>query len=248
HFTPPQDYVKELPPGIEKILSPALEKDPARRYQRAREMADDMRRVVESTVSRDPLSETQSLSSTMVLPPAPPLPPPLPATRASRFSGWWSRSPPPAAKPPLPPVPGSEGSSVSTPESVPLAAPPPLPLPPPAVDPLADTLATAVTTAPAPAPRRPIVLGPLLAGVGSAALAVLLLYAGVLLWRGWSQPAAPPPPAAGEAEAQHKQARIMTFVNQGFAAMRKGQYDQAVAQFQQAEQLEPRREDIRRLR
>lgn len=247
HFTPPQDYVKELPPGIEKILARALEKDPARRYQRAREMADEMRRVVDSTVSRDPLSETQSLSSTMVLPPAPPPLPPLAATKASRFSGWWSRSPAPPRPPlPLPPVPGTDGSSVSTPPPVPVAALPPLP--PPQVDPLEDTLATAATAAPAPAPRRPIALGPLLAGVGAAALAVLLLYAGVLLWRGWSsQPAAAPPPP-GEAEAQQKQARIMTFVNQGFAAMRKGQYEQAVGEFQKAEQIDPSRGDVRRLR
>ena len=42
HFTPPEEYVRGLPPGVDKVLSRALEKDPARRYQRAREMADDL--------------------------------------------------------------------------------------------------------------------------------------------------------------------------------------------------------------
>jgi serine/threonine-protein kinase len=36
HFTPPRDYVHGLPPGIDRILARALEKDPTRRYQRGR--------------------------------------------------------------------------------------------------------------------------------------------------------------------------------------------------------------------
>ena len=52
HFTPPREYVRDLPPGLEPILDRALEKDPARRYQRAREMVDDLRRVVEANSPR----------------------------------------------------------------------------------------------------------------------------------------------------------------------------------------------------
>jgi serine/threonine protein kinase len=75
HFTPPREYVRDLPAGVDRILARALEKDPAKRYQRAKEMVDDLRQVVEKTSVRpDALNETQSLSSTMVLPP--PLPPP----------------------------------------------------------------------------------------------------------------------------------------------------------------------------
>ncbi|HEY0555384.1 MAG TPA: serine/threonine-protein kinase, partial [Thermoanaerobaculia bacterium] len=70
HFTPLRDYVRDLPPGVDRILGRALEKDPAKRYQRAREMVDDLRRVVEAS-SPSASNETQSLSSTMVLPPAP---------------------------------------------------------------------------------------------------------------------------------------------------------------------------------
>jgi tRNA A-37 threonylcarbamoyl transferase component Bud32 len=68
HFTPPREYADDLPPGAEQVLAKALEKDPARRYQRARDMADDLRRVLGSAGKRDQLNETQSLSATAVLP------------------------------------------------------------------------------------------------------------------------------------------------------------------------------------
>src|SRR5262245_10493730 len=61
HFTPPREFVRELPPGIEPILDKALEKDPGRRYQRAKEMVDDLRRVG-GTLSGTDLNETQSLA------------------------------------------------------------------------------------------------------------------------------------------------------------------------------------------
>ncbi len=84
HFTPPREYVRDLPPGVDRILARALEKDPARRYQRAKELVEDLRQVAEATTARrDDLNETQSLSSTMVLPPEvvpPPAAPVSPAT------------------------------------------------------------------------------------------------------------------------------------------------------------------------
>lgn len=61
HFTPPKEYARDLPPGVEQVLDRALEKDPARRYQRARDLADDLRRVLSS--SRDDLNETLSIAS-----------------------------------------------------------------------------------------------------------------------------------------------------------------------------------------
>src|SRR5215217_4900983 len=94
HFTPPREYVHQLPPGVEKILARALEKDPARRYQRAREMVDDLRRLVETAVSQDSLNETQSLSATVVLPP--PAQPAAPrAAKLSLLSRWRKPAPPP---------------------------------------------------------------------------------------------------------------------------------------------------------
>ncbi len=102
HFTPPRDYARDLPPGIDRILGRALEKDPAKRYQRAKEMVDDLRQVVEANTTRaDDLNETQSLSSTMVLPPsaAPALIPTSPA--------------PPSAAPP-PELDGTAGDLADT--------------------------------------------------------------------------------------------------------------------------------------
>ncbi len=69
HFTPPQDYVRDLPPGIDRILTRALEKDPARRYQRAKEMVDELRRVVAEIAGHpDVLNETLASAT---LPPPP---------------------------------------------------------------------------------------------------------------------------------------------------------------------------------
>ncbi|HEY6324851.1 MAG TPA: protein kinase [Thermoanaerobaculia bacterium] len=87
HFTPPRQYADDLPPGTEQILAKALEKDPGRRYQRARDMAEDLRRVLGSVGVRDALNETQSLSTTAMLPasllqPTPPVSPASPVSPA----------------------------------------------------------------------------------------------------------------------------------------------------------------------
>jgi serine/threonine protein kinase len=135
HFTPPQEFVKNLAPGLEAILNRALEKDPARRYQRARDMVDDLRRLVEADHQRNDLNETQSLASTMVLPPPPPKPggakaapvPPPGTAKPSLFSRWRKE---PAAPPPVqlrPPLP--------TPLAPAAVLTPVVPLPPPSLDP-----------------------------------------------------------------------------------------------------------------
>lgn len=119
-FTPLRDYAKDVPPGIEKIISKALEKDPNRRYQRARELAEDVRKVA-TEVAGDALNETQSLSETMVIPAAaaPMLAAPAAAAPAAPKPPLWSRlrgrlgggtdkpapvPPPPAASAPPAPV------------------------------------------------------------------------------------------------------------------------------------------------
>jgi serine/threonine protein kinase len=82
HFTPPRDYVENLPSGVEAILTRVLDKEPGRRYQRAREMAADLSRLVaERRRASESLNETLSLSSLeLPPPPAPPLPVPAAAT------------------------------------------------------------------------------------------------------------------------------------------------------------------------
>jgi tRNA A-37 threonylcarbamoyl transferase component Bud32 len=123
HFTPPKEYAEDLPPGTEQILAKALEKDPGRRYQRARDMADDLRRVLGSVGVRDTLNETQSLSTTAMLP-AHLVRPAAPAPAAA------------AAAAPRALVPVADGGSV-----------------PGAVGSLAAPFAVAAGTAPADSPR-----------------------------------------------------------------------------------------------
>ncbi|HEX3131667.1 MAG TPA: serine/threonine-protein kinase [Thermoanaerobaculia bacterium] len=89
-FTPPRDYARDMPPGLEPILDRALEKDPARRYQRAKDLAEDLRRVL--TGSRDDLNETLSIASWAPstgpgMPPPPPAPPGGGTTTAASPNG-----------------------------------------------------------------------------------------------------------------------------------------------------------------
>jgi serine/threonine protein kinase len=122
HFTPPREFGREMPPGIEPVLNRALDKDPARRYQRAKEMVDDLRRVG-GTVGSEDLNETQSLAMIApILTPPPPLAditgtlPPLPATAPPAAPpaqlAKAARSPKPA-KLPKPPRPPRSGPLVS---------------------------------------------------------------------------------------------------------------------------------------
>jgi len=120
HFTPPREYMREMPPGIEPILDRALEKDPARRFQRAKEMVDELRRTSGALAGAD-LNETQSLS--LIAPdlaPPPYLPSdttgggtPLPLSGSTGSMGSASASVGPAQEPPKPPKPPRTGPLVS---------------------------------------------------------------------------------------------------------------------------------------
>jgi len=71
HFTPPRQYIGELPPGVERVLSRALEKDPAARYQRAGDLAEELKRAVAPVPSGEALNDTMSFSEIPLLPPPP---------------------------------------------------------------------------------------------------------------------------------------------------------------------------------
>jgi serine/threonine protein kinase len=103
-FTPPRDYADNLPPGLEKILDRSLEKDPARRYQRARDMVEDLRRVL-AAGARDDLNETLSISSWTpgTGPGAPPLGPPGGGTTTAASPAAAAVRPPPPPPPAKPP-------------------------------------------------------------------------------------------------------------------------------------------------
>ncbi len=226
HFTPLRDYVRDLPPGVDRILGRALEKDPARRYQRAREMVDDLRRVVEATAPRPAdANETQSLSSTMVLPPSP-IPTMAPARTEPARAG-------PAADGTAATGTGSSGGATAS-TFAPIAPAPP-------VDPLADTVATVAPVLKAPSRISPLRL--LLAG-GIVAAAALLVWAAALFWLGRALPAGPQRSAAEDANRE----RTLTLLHEGNAARGGGNWGGAQHFFSQAEALAPGAKGIRRMR
>jgi serine/threonine protein kinase len=249
-FTPPREYARDLPPGLERVLSRALEKDPARRFQRAKEMVDELRRVVEASAPRgDDLNETQSLSSTMALPP---MAVPLPAAPASvpvgatapvakgSFLGWLKGRPapaPPPAPPPPPQPPQSDatgstgtGTGMGTGSGSSLS----MTRPPAPADPLADTVATAAAPVLKPPARRASPRRLMIAGL-IALLASALFWGGALLWTR-SRPAGPQRDAAEDA----RRARVMELVQEGKRAGETGNWPVAVYYFREAEKLEPK--------
>ncbi len=256
HFTPPRDYIKNLPPPIERVLTRALEKDPNRRYQRAREMADDLRRAAANDVRPDDLNETQSLSATVVLPSVPPLPPPggapgwqgAAAARPSVWSRWFGRKPaaaPPPMLMPLPPLPadgtGTSGSQ-ATGGATPLpessvgsrTSTPPLGTPLPLSGtgtgtPVIDTAASLSIPPPTPRPRRRLL------AVGGLLTLVVLVGAMLLLWLAWTRP----DDVAERPSVSVSDPRVVDLVRQGHELMRSGEFDEAARVYGEAERLAP---------
>ncbi|HEY8020817.1 MAG TPA: serine/threonine-protein kinase [Thermoanaerobaculia bacterium] len=98
-FTPPAEYVRDLPPGVEHILVRALDKDPARRYQQAHDMAADLRRLATVRAAGEAMNETQSLPLGLVQPPAPAMPAAAPAPSGDDTTPIPALQPLPAAPP-----------------------------------------------------------------------------------------------------------------------------------------------------
>ncbi len=90
-FTPPEKFVRDLPPAIRAVLTKALDKNPDDRYSTASDLARDLAGAI-SGRNRAPmdLNETQSVDAFSPPLPVPDLPPPpplpaLPATQALFF-------------------------------------------------------------------------------------------------------------------------------------------------------------------
>ncbi|HET9210605.1 MAG TPA: serine/threonine-protein kinase, partial [Thermoanaerobaculia bacterium] len=238
-FTPLREYTRDMPPGVDRILSRALEKDPGRRYQKAKEMVEDLRQVAGAATARgDDLNETMALPPLAVPPPAVSAAPapaaPAPAAKGSFLDRLRGRpaAAPAAAPPPPPAVDATAGTGPGTGSGSSLSA---TPLPAPAPDALVDTVATA---APPPvqrpparrtSPRRLAIAGLI------AVLASALFWAGAQLWVR-SRPAGPPRDAA---EDTHR-ARVMELVQEGKQAGEAGNWPVAAYYFGQAQGLEPK--------
>ena len=234
HFTPPRDYVHGLPPGIDRILARSLEKDPTRRYQRAREMVDDLRRLAEaSSVQAGDANETQSLSSTVVLPSStlpPPLPPAPAAERSSSmFSRWKKRTAPAPVPPPSLPA-ANPGTGTGSWAGTGSPATPPVP------DSAISDADTVSAMAPAlPPPRRKTTPRRMLGAVFIGLILSVLVAAGLLLGSNWVQPNGVERDASEDAYRM----RVLSLVDQAQKEADSGDYTNALALIHQAEELAP---------
>ncbi len=247
-FTPLREYARDLPPGVDRILNRALEKDPGRRYQRAREMMDDLRQIAGAATARggDDLNETMALPPLAMPAPAAPAAP-APAAKGSfldRLRGRPASAPAPASPPPPAPPPPADGTAGTGPGTGSGSSVSALPPPAPAAAPtpsLVDTVATAAPPAVKPpasrtSPRRLVIAGLL------ALLASLLLWGGALLWTKGG-PAGP----QRDAEEDAKRARILELVHEGKQAGEAGNWPVAVYYFNQAQGLDPKSRRIQGL-
>ncbi|HYU33080.1 MAG TPA: serine/threonine-protein kinase [Thermoanaerobaculia bacterium] len=207
HFTPPKDYVQNLPPGLEGILARALDKDPAKRYQKAKEMVADLRRV-SGSLGGDDLNETQSIVMTGPLVPTPPQGAPLGAS--------WAQA--------------TDHGTMATPPSVNL--PPPLPPPPKIAAPAAAGAQTTHATRPT-VRRGPLVVpGRTILAASAAALVLLAIAAALFGWIWWSTPR-----AGRDAREDERQSQIVFLVHSGYQFLRAGDPATATRFFRQAEDL-----------
>jgi serine/threonine protein kinase len=152
-FRPPEQLVAELPKGLTPILSRCLEKDPARRYPRASEVARELRAVLAAQQTLDDTVATQEVEPI----PAPPVAPPPAGESGAAGDGEPAVSEVARTRlverPPIPPPPRPAGGPEAIGENAPtrLVARPPLP-PPPSVP--------APARPPQPPPRRPAAATP----------------------------------------------------------------------------------------
>ncbi|HEY2289180.1 MAG TPA: serine/threonine-protein kinase [Thermoanaerobaculia bacterium] len=259
-FTPLREYARDVPPGVDRVLNRALEKDPGRRYQRAKDMVEDLRQVVGATAGRgDDLNETMALpplGMPGMPPPAAPAPaapaaPAAPSPKGSFLDRLRGRSAPAPAPPAPPAADATAGTGSGTGSGSSLSAlsatPPPAPVAAPApADPLVDTVATGTAPVPAPvvkpparrtSPRRLVIAGLI------ALLASALFWTGALLWVG-SRPTGRQRSAAED----DRHAQILQLVHEGKQAGESGNWGTAVFYFSTAEQLAPKARRIHSLR
>ena len=96
-FTPAEEIIKDLPPGLTAIMSRCLEKDPNRRYPRAAEIAAELRRSGSNPSEAladddDDTSATQEVAEETVDQTAP-----RPPEADAQVPGWPAPSPKSAA-------------------------------------------------------------------------------------------------------------------------------------------------------
>jgi hypothetical protein len=242
-------------------------------------MVDDLRRVVEATTPRaGDSNETQSLSSTMVLPPPIPSPPPPPAIagaaaptapKASFLDRLRGRSaavpPPPPASPPAADGTSATGTAVSGGSWTGTASGTGTGL---SATGTGTGVASASTLTPPPLPPpmpvpppdpladtvatvAPVLVPPRRISWRRVALAAGI--GGALLLLGWAAAQlwmgkALPGGPQRNADEDGKRERILTLIHEGNEARQVGNWGGAQYFFRQAEALAPRAKGVRRMR
>ena len=113
-FASPDEHIGSLPPGIKAVIARALEKDPAKRYGSASQLAADLQKLLQRPAPAAP--ELDDTSATQEVPRvSAPAPPPAKSRRTLLIAGgaaalllllagglWLARSPGPPPPPPTP--------------------------------------------------------------------------------------------------------------------------------------------------
>ena len=237
-FTPPEQIVPGLPPGIMQVLGRALAKDPAERYSGGGEMADDLRAVF-----APPPAASGSMSATgtsSFLPNPTPQPPAVPQP-----------GPPAAAAPPAPSATHTMGGTVAPPQPASATQhPSPPPIAPADAAAGASAPAEAAVTAPvAPATQaggNPFLAVPTagrMATVAGVVLALSLVVAGV------ARLAVRPEEISQREDPElERQIETLPFLKKGRQLLEQGQPAAALDEFERASAIAPDNREIRRWR
>ncbi len=252
-FTPAEEIIRDLPPGLTAIMARCLEKDPNRRYPRAAEIAAELRRggarQVESMPSAAAVAadDNDDTSATQEVPPlgeetaerttirTPPLEPgvaPPPPSRPAVPPDQPAAATPRAAVPAPPPPPVAAPSAASAASQLPPAGTPAVAPPVVAVPPRSPSGSTKVAEALQRIRAQRLVQYGLLGLAGLTVVALLALWAS-------GRTEAPAPPSPGPSAEVQRQLDLEAALAGARARLDAGDLQGALAALAQAQQLDP---------
>ena len=258
-FTPAEEIIKDLPPGLTAIMTRCLEKDPNRRYPRAAEIAAELRRggarqveVVAEAVAESAADDNDDTSATQEVPPL--------AEETTERTEVRTREPESllaaatAKLPRIQPPPAAPAPIVPSTSPAPTAAPGPSTPPPPPTVPAEGGPVPAVavpagsisgSTKISAAPQR--IRSQRLVQYGLLGLAGLTVVALIVLWASGRTESPAPPPAGPTVEVQ-RQLDLAAALAGARQRLDSGDLQGALAALAQAQQIEPENSAARELR
>ena len=236
-FPPLLEINPQIPEGFEEVVAHCLAKDPAKRYQRARDMANALRAVIRGDRPQRP-AEPMLADETMVTRDRGPVVLPSPTVEVP-FPQAMDASPAPAGFSTHPASPAPPQPAMARTEVVPIPTMPPPPAPakapakPPAKAPAAPTVAAPIPRPPGPPLLKRRIPPPLFFGIVALLAAALLA---IVIALKVQQPAIPPVDRALEARnARARQLRL-----QGEVQLRQGRIAEAHATYSELQRLAPK--------